>query len=77
MSSDEIKKRTVYMLRRTDGANQIYIGSTSQPLKMRYMEHMYNAKNFIGRGCSKNNRFYYMSTEIYSSIRLCVIIVPN
>ena len=60
MSSDEIKNRIVYMLRRTDGGNEIYIGSTSIPLKKRYMVHMYNAKNFIGRG----SRLYARMNEI-------------
>ena len=64
MSFDEIKKRIVYMLRRTDGGNEIYIGSTSIPLKKRYMVHMYNAKNFIRRGYSGNNRLYARMNEI-------------
>ena len=64
MSSDEIKKRTVYMLRRTDGGNDIYIGSTSQPLKGRYMRHMYRAKNFIKHGCSKDTRLYTRMNEV-------------
>ena len=42
---DEIKNRTVYMLCRTDGGNDIYIGSTSQPLGKRFTEHKYNAGN--------------------------------
>ena len=41
--SDEIKNRTVYMLRRTDGGNDIYIGSTSQPLWKRFSDHKHNA----------------------------------
>ena len=45
MSSDEIKDRTVYMLCRTDGGNDIYVGSTSQPLEKRFAEHKYNAGN--------------------------------
>ena len=59
-----IKKRTVYMLRRTDGGNEIYIGSTSQPLKKRYMGHIYRAKNFMDRGCSKDNRLYTRMNEV-------------
>ena len=33
MPDDKIKNRTVYMLCRTDGGNDIYIGSTSTPLE--------------------------------------------
>ena len=45
MSSDEIKNRTVYMLSRTDGGNDIYVGSTSVPLGHRFSQHKHNAGN--------------------------------
>ena len=64
MSCDEIKKRTVYMLRRTDGGNEIYIGSTSSPLKKRYMEHISRAKNFMGQGYRGDNRLYTRMNEV-------------
>ena len=64
MPGDEIKKQTVYMLRRTDGGNEVYIGSTSMPLKKRYMKHIYMAKNFMDRGCSKDNRLYTRMNEV-------------
>ena len=49
MSADEIKNRIVYVLCRTDkpeDGSDIYIGSTSQPLKERLRCHRKNARNF-------------------------------
>ena len=49
MSADEIKNRTVYVLFRTDkpeDGSDIYIGSTSQPLKERLCEHKKKARKF-------------------------------
>ena len=43
MSSDEIKNRTVYMLCRTDGGTDIYVGSTSQSLPQRLSSHRQRA----------------------------------
>ena len=60
--SDKIKNRTVYMLCRTDGGNDIYIGSTSQPLGKRFAEHKYNAGN-------PSRLKYYGSSKLYKKMR--------
>ena len=41
--SDEIKNQTVYMLCRTDGGNDIYVGSTARSLPKRLADHKYDA----------------------------------
>ena len=41
----EIRNRTVYMLCRTDGGNDTYIGSTLQSLDSRFAVHKYHAGN--------------------------------
>ena len=68
MSGDEIKNRTVYVLTRTNKADDddsdIYVGSTSKPLERRLAGHIQLAKNFIERGCSENNRLFVRMNEI-------------
>ena len=65
---DEIKPRIVYVLTRTNKADDddsdIYVGSTSQPLEQRLAGHKYDTKNFMERGYSKNNRLYARMNEI-------------
>ena len=62
MSSDEIINRTVYILRRTDVGNDIYVGSTSQPLWKRFSEHKANAGN-------PSRLKYYGGSKLYEKIR--------
>ena len=62
--SDEIKERTVYMLCRTDGGNDAYVGSTSLPLERRLHQHRYRAKNFMELGYSGNNKLYTRLNEV-------------
>ena len=58
----EIKNRTVYMLCRTDktedDGTDIYIGSTSRPLKERLWEHQKKARKFKMLGYSVNNKLF-------------------
>ena len=65
--SDKIKDRTVYMLcrkgKKEDGAD-IYIGSTSQPLKERLRCHKKKAKKFRMLGYSENNKLFTRMCEI-------------
>ena len=60
--SDEIKNRTVYMLCRTgetgDDGIDIYIGSTSRPLKERLWEHQKKARKFKMLGYSVSNKLF-------------------
>ena len=60
--SDEIKNRTVYMLCRTDGGNDIYIGSTSLPLPQRFALHKYNAGN-------PSRLKWYGGSKLYQKMR--------
>ena len=60
--SDEIKERTVYMLRWADGGNGIYVGSTSQALKERLREHKKDAGN-------PSRLKYYGSSKLYQKMR--------
>ena len=62
MSSDEVKNRTVYMLCRTDGGNDIYIGSTSCPLGKRFSHH---------KQCAGNPLMlkYYCGSKLYQKMR--------
>ena len=66
--SNGIKPRTVYMICRTDktedDGTDIYVGSTSQPLRIRLSEHRSRAKNFIKWGCSENNRLYKRMNDV-------------
>ena len=62
MSYDEIKNRTVYMLCRTDGGNDIYIGSTSQSLGQRFREHKRNAGN-------PSRLKWYGGSKLYKKMR--------
>ena len=62
MASNEIKNRTVYMLCRTDGGNDIYIGSTSQPLEGRFNAHKQNAGN-------PSNLKYHGGSKLYKKMR--------
>ena len=67
MNASEIKNRTVYVLCRTDkpeDGTDIYIGSTSWPLKERMWEHRYSAKKFKRRGRSENNRLYKRMVDV-------------
>ena len=67
MNASEIKDRTVYVLCRTDkpeDGTDIYIGSTSQPLRKRLAVHRYRDRNFIKRGCSDNNKLYMRMGEV-------------
>ena len=43
--SNEIKNRTVFMLCRTDDGNDIYVGSTSIPLRKRFANHKCDVGN--------------------------------
>ena len=60
--SDETKNRTVCMLCRTDGGNDVYIGSTSLPLKERLRCHKQNAGN-------TSRLKWYGSSKLYEKIR--------
>ena len=62
MSSDEIKNRTVYMLSRTDGGNDIYIGSTSLPLERRFSHH----KQFAG---NPSRLKWFGGSKLYKKMR--------
>ena len=62
MPSDEIKKRTVYMLCRTDGGTDIYIGSTSIPSGYRFSQHKYNAGN-------PSRLKWYGGSKLYKKMR--------
>ena len=62
MSSDEIRNRTVYILCRTYGGNDAYVGSTSQPLPKRFAEHKYNAGN-------PSRLKYFGSSKLYQKMR--------
>ena len=62
MSSNEIKNRTVYMLSRTDGGNDIYIGSTSCPLGKRFTHHKHCAGN-------PSRLKYYGGSKLYKKMR--------
>ena len=62
---DDIKLRSVYKVRRTDkpdDGTDIYIGSTSQPLRYRLGQHMYNALNRLD-DC-KNNKLCAKIREV-------------
>ena len=50
------------MLCRTDGGNDIYIGSTSQSLGKRFTEHKHNAGN-------PSRLKYYGSSKLYEEMR--------
>ena len=58
--SGGIKNRAVYMLCRTDGGTDIYIGSTSCPLEKRFANHKYRAGN--------PSRFY-SGSKLYKKMR--------
>ena len=58
--SGGIKNRTVYMLCRTDGGNDVYVGSTSCPLGKRFAEHKHNAGN---------PSTYYGGSKLYQKMR--------
>ena len=60
--SGEIRNRTVYMLYRTDGGNDVYIGSTSYPLGKRFSHHKQNAGN-------PSRLEYYGSSKLYQKMR--------
>ena len=64
----DIKNRIVYMLCRTDETDDdgtdIYIGSTSRPLKERLRKHRSNAKNFLKRGYTENRKLYTGMNEV-------------
>ena len=62
MSADVIKNRTVYMLCRTDGGTDIYIGSTSIPLGYRFSQHKYNAGN-------PSRLKWYGGSKLYKKMR--------
>ena len=64
MSADEIKNRTVYVLCRKDkpeDGTDLYIGSTSQPLKERLRCHRENARKFKMLGKEGNKLFSRMN----------------
>ena len=60
--SGKIKNRTVYKLCRTDGGNDVYFGSTSQPLGQRFTEHKYNAGN-------PSRLKWYGGSKLYEKMR--------
>ena len=60
--SEKIKSRTVYMLCRTDGGNDVYVGSTSQPLEKRLSVHKYRAGNPSGLK-------HYGGSKLYERMR--------
>ena len=60
---EEIKNRTVYMLYRTDCGNDVYVGSTSQPLGKRLSEHKYNAGN-------PSRLKWYGGSKLYEKMRV-------
>ena len=62
MSSGEIKNRTVYMLSRTDGGNDTYVGCTSQPLGKRFSHHKQCAGN-------PSRSKYYGGSKLYQKMR--------
>ena len=60
--SGGIKNRTVYMLCRTDGGNDIYIGSTSCPLGKRFSHYNQNAGN-------PSRLKYHGGSKLYKKMR--------
>ena len=60
--SGEIKERTVYMLCRTDGGTDIYIGSTSYPLGTQFSQHKYDAGN-------PSRLKWYGGSKLYQKMR--------
>ena len=60
--SGEIKNRTVYMLCRVDGGNDVYVGSTSKPLGERFSEHKCNAGN-------PSRLKYHGTSKLYERMR--------
>ena len=64
--ADEIKNRTVYMLCRTDGGNDIYVGSTSQSLGQRFAVHKQNAGN-------PSRLKWYGGSKLYQKMRVKLV----
>ena len=67
MSDGKIKQRIVYVLTRKNKADDdtnLYVGSTSQTLEQRLSKHRSYARNFIGRGCRKDNRLFKRMNEV-------------
>ena len=68
MSAEEIKNRTVYMLCRTDKTEDdgvdIYVGSTSIPLKERLRCHQKHARCFKELGCKENNKLFSRMNDV-------------
>ena len=64
MNASEIKNRIVYVLCRTDkpeDGTDLYIGTTSQPLKERLRSHRKNARKFKMLGKEGNKLFSRMN----------------
>ena len=59
---DKIKERTVYMLCRTDGGNDVYVGSTSWSLCLRLSTHRQRAGN-------PSRLKYYGGSKLYQKMR--------
>ena len=65
--SDEIKNRTVYMLCRKDkpeDGTDLYIGSTSRPLKERLWDHKKKARKFKMLGYSEDNKLFTRMNDV-------------
>ena len=65
--ADEIKNRTVYVLCRTDkpeDGTDLYIGSTSRPLKERLWDHKKKARKFKMLGYRENNKLFTRLNDV-------------
>ena len=47
-----------------DDGTDIYVGSTSKPLKERLRKHRSNAKNFLKRGYTENHKLYTRMNDV-------------